>query len=280
MATDTKNVDLLQRFIENEKKAKTWTLMSVTLFCLLAFGVIYLAWKLKSAETTISSQEKKIVELNTSLTIALAKADSANDVLASRNMKLETKDVNYDSLQNITNSLLISLSEIKKENPTEKVINSDNTVIDKATQEKIEKLIVPANIEKIQEKETKYTVYIQYADGYEEQATKLRNWWQKEYICPKPEFIPNRSFNASVNYFYETDSTEARKLAKLVEQKIGLPVKVSYFKMKAPKMQLELWLGKYQAKTTEQIFKKYEINKATLQRADTRQQLQQLEIKQ
>ena len=189
MATESKNVDLLQRFIENEKKAKTWTLMSVTLFCLLAFGVIYLAWKLKSAETTISSQEKKIGELNESLTIALAKADSANEVLSSRNIKLETNDGNYDSLQDITNSLLISLSEIKKENPNEKVINSDNTVIDKATQEKIEKLIVPANIEKIQEKETKYTIYIQYADGYKEQAAKLRSWWQKEYICPKPEFI-------------------------------------------------------------------------------------------
>jgi hypothetical protein len=46
MATDNKNIDLLQKFIDNERKAKTWTLMSVTLFCLLAFGVIYLAWSL------------------------------------------------------------------------------------------------------------------------------------------------------------------------------------------------------------------------------------------
>ena len=61
---------------------------------------------------------------------------------------------------------------------------------------------------------------------------------------------------------------------------MNLPVKISFLKMKAPKKQLELWLGKYQAKTTEQIFKKYEINKATLQRTDTSQQLQQLQIKQ
>jgi hypothetical protein len=209
--------------------------------------------------------------------IALAKADSANDALSSRNLKLETKDVNYDSLQNITNSLLISLSEIKKEHPTEQVINPEKSVIDKATQEKIEKLIVPANIQKIQQQESKYTVYIQYADGYKEQAGKFRSWWQKEYICPTPEYIANRSFNTSVNYFYDEDEAEARKLAKLVEQKMDLPVRVSFLKMKAPKKQLELWLGKYEPKTTEQIIRKYEINKAMLQKTETNQQLQRIQ---
>jgi FtsZ-binding cell division protein ZapB len=280
MATDTKNIDLLQRFIDNEKKAKTWTLMSVTLFCLLAFGVIYLAWKLKTAQTTITSQQNKIEELNEALTIALASADSANDALTSRNIKLESNNNNYDSLQNITNSLLISLAEIKKENPTENVITVDTMAIDRTTQQKIEKLITPANIEKIQEKENKYTVYIQYADGYEEQATKLRNWWQKEYICPKPELITNRSFNASVNYFDPEDEAEANKLAKLVQQKLDLPVKANFFKMKAPKKQLELWLGKYQAKTTEQIFKKYDINKTLLEKQVTLKKVQQMQIKQ
>lgn len=277
MATDGKNVDLLQRFIDNEKKAKTWTLMSVTLFCLLAFGVVYLAWKLKSAETTITSQESKIRQLNESLTIALAQADSANDALSSRNLKLETNNVNYDSLQEITNTLLIGLAEIKKENPTEPVMNVDTMAIDKTTQQKIEKLLTAVNIKKIQEKENKYTIYIQYADGYEEQATKLRNWWQKEYICPKPEFIAKRSFNSAVNYFYDEDEAEARKLAKLVEQKMDLPVRVSFLKMKAPKKQLELWLGKYEPKTTEQIIRKYEINKALLQKTETNQQLQRIQ---
>jgi hypothetical protein len=280
MASDNKNIDLLQKFIDNERKAKTWTLMSVTLFCLLAFGVVYLAWKLKTAQTTISAQEKKIQQLNEALTVALKSSEFENDSLSVRNIKLETNNNNYDSLQNITNSLLISLAEIKKENPNENVIIPKNTVLDKPTQEKIEKLIVPANIEKIQENENKYTVYIQFADGYEEQATKLRNWWQKEYICPKPEPIPNKSFNTSVNYFYAEDEAEARKLAKLVEQKMDMPVKVSFFKMKAPKKQLELWLGKYQAKTTEQIFQKYEINKAVMQKTETKQQLQPIQIKQ
>ena len=273
MATDGKNVDLLQRFIENEKKAKTWTLMSVTLFCLLAFGLVYLAWKLKSAETTISGQETEIQELNKKLTIALESSESENDSLSVRNIKLENNNNNYDSLQDITNTLLIGLAEIKKENPTEPVMSVDTLAIDKTTQQKIEKLLTTVNIKKIQENENKYTIYIQYADGYGEQATKLRNWWQKEYICPKPELIAKRSFNTSVNYFYDEDEAEAKKLAKLVEQKMDLPVKVSLLKMKAPKKQLELWLGKYQPKTTEQIIKKYEINKALLQKTDTKQQL-------
>lgn len=259
MASDIKNVDLLQKFIDNEKKAKTWTLMSVTLFCLLAFGVIYMAWKLKTAETTISSQAKQIKELNVALEAALASADSSNDVLASENKKLEGGNANYDSLQNITNSLLINLAELKKSKPAENVVSQNTAVIDKPTQAKIEKLILPANIEKIQEKESKYTVYIQFANGYKEQAIKLQQWWQNKYICPQPELITNRSFAATVNYFYPEDEAEAKKIARVTEERIGLPVKVTALKMKAPKKQLELWIGKYQPKSKEQIFEKYDI---------------------
>ena len=259
MSSEIKNVDLLQKFIDNEKKAKTWTLMSVTLFCLLAFGVIYFAWKLKTAETTISAQEKQIQKLNEELTIALASADSSNDVLASENKNLENRNDNYDSLQNITNSLLKNLAELKKSNPAENVVSQNTAVIDKPTQAKIEKLILPANIEKIQEKESKYTVYIQFADGYKEQAIRLQRWWQNEYICPQPELITNRSFAATINYFYPEDEAEARRIARFTEGRIGLPVKVTTLKMKAPKKQLELWIGKYQPKSKEQIFKKYDI---------------------
>lgn len=275
MATDTKNVDLLQKFIDNERKAKTLTIISVTLFCLLAFGLIYFAWKLKSAETTISLQAKKIQELNEALTIALAGADSAIDVLASENKNLENKNNNYDSLQNITNSLLINLAELKKEKPAENVISKDTALIDKTTQAKIEKLISPANIEKIQEKESKYTIYIQFADAYKEQTIKLQKWLQKDYICPQPELITNRQFAAAVNYFYPEDEAEARKIAKLTEDKIGLPVKVNLLKMKAPKKQLELWVGKYQAKTTNQILEKYGIKEANYKNVIQKQQMQQ-----
>jgi tyrosyl-tRNA synthetase len=251
MATDTKNVDLLQKFIDNEKNAKTWTLISVTLFCLLAFGLIFLAWKLKTAKTTISSQEKVINEL-------LIKSDSLNDILSAQNNNWEKNYANYDSLQNITNSLLINLAELKKEKPDENVISQNSALIDKPTQEKIEKLILPSNIEKIQDKESRYTVYIQFAEGYKEQAIKLQRSWQKEYICPQPELITNRSFASTVNYFYPEDEEEARKLAKFTEVKINSPVRVNALKMKAPKKQLELWLGKYQPRTTEQIIQKYE----------------------
>lgn len=275
MATDTKTVDLLQKFIDNERKAKTLTIISVSLFCLLAFGLIYFAWKLKSAETTISVQAKKIQELNEALTIALTGADSSIDVLSSENKNLQNRNNNYDSLQNITNSLLINLAELKKEKPAENVISKDTALIDKTTQAKIEKLILPANIEKIQEKENKYTVYIQFANDYKEQTIKLHKWLQKDYICPQPELITNRQFAATVNYFYQEDEVEAKKIAKLTEEKIGLPVKLNMLKLKAPKKQLELWIGKYQAKTTNQILEKYGIKEANYKNVLQKQQIQQ-----
>jgi flagellar biosynthesis/type III secretory pathway chaperone len=265
MASDIKNVDLLQKFIENEKKAKLWTLMSVVLFCLLAFGVIYLAWKLKSAQNTISSQSNKIEELNEQLFTALAKSDSLNEVLTSENKNLESRKTNYDSLQTITSSLLINLSELKKSNPEVYVENQTANVLDEKTQAKIEKLIIPSNIEKMVEKVGKYTIYIQYSPDYEADAKKLRQWWQNDYVCPRPELIADRTFAASVKYFHPEDEEEARKVAKATEGKIGMPILVTYVSMKSPQKQLELWIGKYQPKTRAQILQKYEIGNDLIQ---------------
>lgn len=279
MASETKQVDLLQKFIDNEKKAKTWTIMSVTLFCLLAFGLIYLAWKLKTAETTISSQQLKIQELNIALTAALARADSANEVLTSENKNLEKRNINYDSLQNLANSLLINLAEIKRINPNENVVTQNTAVIDKPTQTTIEKMITPASIEKIQEKENKYTIYIQFTGDFKDQAYYLQQKWQNKYICPQPELINNRSFAATVKYFYAEDEAEAKKIAKITEDRIGFPVQVSFQKMKAPRHQLELWIGKYQPKTTDEIFKKYDIKKELLNKAVIQKQIQDVKAK-
>lgn len=265
MANDIKNIDLLQKFIENEKKAKLWTLMSVVLFCLLAFGVIYLAWKLAAAQKSISAQSETIIELNKKLEKALAKADSLNEVLASENKSLENRKTNYDSLQNITSSLLINLSEIKKTNPEVYIENQNTNQLDQTTQAKIDVLLTPANIEKMVAKEDKYTIYIQYAAGFEDDAKNLRRGWQENYVCPKPELITDRSFAASVNYFHLEDAAEAEKVAAAVERKIGLPIKVTQVNMKSPKKQLELWIGKYQPKTRTQILQKYEISPDLIQ---------------
>ena len=202
MANDIKNIDLLQKFIENEKKAKLWTLMSVVLFCLLAFGVIYLAWKLAAAQKSISAQSETIIELNKKLETALAKADSLNEVLASENKSLENRKTNYDSLQNITSSLLINLSEIKQTHPDIYIENQNANVLDKPTQAKIDVLLKPTNIEKMVEKEGKYTIYIQHSADFEQDAKTLRRWWATDYVCPKPELITDRSFAASVKYFH------------------------------------------------------------------------------
>jgi hypothetical protein len=279
MANDIKNIDLLQKFIENEKKAKLWTLMSVVLFCLLAFGVIYLAWKLADAQKAISIQDETIIELNKKLEKALSKADSLNEVLVSENKSLENRKTNYDSLQNITSSLLINLSEIKQTHPEVYIENQTSNQLDQPTQAKIEKLLTPANIEKMVEKEGKYTIYIQYAADFEKDAYTLRRWWTNDYVCPKPELISNRSFAASVKYFHPEDEAEAKKVAAAVENKIGLPISVTSANMKSPKRQLELWIGKYQAKTRTQILQKYEISNNLIQSSKSIQKIQRLPLK-
>jgi len=98
MSTDHKNIDLLQRFIENEKNAKRWTIMSVSLFCLLAFAIIFLAGKLKKEQKENESLKLALAQAT------LIKADSTNEALASQNNKLASSNAQYDSLQEITNS--------------------------------------------------------------------------------------------------------------------------------------------------------------------------------
>lgn len=258
MATDNNNIDLLQRFIDNEKKAKKFTTIVVALFCLLAFGVVMLAIKLSNAKTTIASQQTQIEKLNDSLTKAIQIADSINDVLVNRNNSLQNNSYNYDSLQNITNSLLISLADLKEKTSVDTGIMV--ATIDKQREEVIKKLITPANIRKIRADEKKYTVYVQYLEGYKNDALKLQKWWQDEYICPQPELITNRSVAPTVNYFYAEDAGEAKKVADFVKQKTKLNVKLNNFsRLNAPKKQLEVWLGEYKARTTKEILDKYDV---------------------
>jgi len=255
----TANDDMLQKFMDNEKNAKKWTIVTVAFFCILVFGLIYLAGELKSAQKTIAELRQ----------VALDRADSLNEAISSQNENLKNRAGNYDSLQTLVNSLLLNLAELKKVNPTENVVTHDTAIIDKRTQTTIQKMITPAAIERISVKAEKYTIYIQFADGFKDQAFNLQQGWIKKYNCPAPQYIANGSFVTMVKYFNKADEAEAVKIAGLTEKKIGMPVKVNYQEIKSPKQQLEVWIGKYEPKTTEQILKKYEVNKNLFNRIAT-----------
>ncbi|HMC99805.1 MAG TPA: hypothetical protein VKH37_06625, partial [Ferruginibacter sp.] len=73
METTKSNVELIDNFIENERKSKTWTILIVTLFVLLAGLVLMFAYKLQ--RTT-----QKLDITRDSLRIAYALKDSLVNV--------------------------------------------------------------------------------------------------------------------------------------------------------------------------------------------------------
>ena len=67
----TPQTDLLQKFIDNEKKSKTWTLISVLIFVILGGIIIYQVSRLKQNETRLIEKENLLIESERLLADAL-----------------------------------------------------------------------------------------------------------------------------------------------------------------------------------------------------------------
>ena len=91
----TNQPDLLQKFIDNEKKSKTWTLISVVIFILLTGVIVSQAYKLKKNSEILYS--------------ALVRADSLNNANEENKSSLENVTKTAELLQLKYDSLLATI---------------------------------------------------------------------------------------------------------------------------------------------------------------------------
>ncbi|MBW4362052.1 hypothetical protein [Flavobacterium taihuense] len=199
-----KETDLLEYFIENEKKQKKITLVAAIFFSLFAIVIISLGLYAHNQNKIIKSNEENISKLNTSL----------NE--ANKKLNLAVSKLKQDSL-----SLNRTAKYFKKEE-LEHPETSNN---------------IPLNT-------NEYTLYIQYMDGYLKQSHQLKEVFsEKKYTIAKEQNM-KIIFKSSVRYFYPNDKEKAIKVAEIAEQTIGMKFKVQYMNLISPKNQLEIWVGK------------------------------------
>ncbi|WP_221392585.1 hypothetical protein [Dyadobacter sp. NIV53] len=222
--------DLLARFIENEKSARTWTLVSVSLFVILAFGILYLMNELKKA-----NDETETANLATAK--ALAKADSVVNELEKFKKTAENIALNPARQGG-------AIAAPRPDTPPDRNSNRTNK----------------KNI----------TVFLQYKKEYKAQCQLLMDALKAEkYNVPGKEWIKNINFTTSVKYFNEQDKPWADSIAVVMNKIIGRtksnPVPVIKNSVKAPRGQLEVWMGDYKRTVTSDLIKKYSSNQLQTQ---------------
>ena len=234
--------DLLQKFVNNEKKSRTWTLISVIAFCGFAFGVIYLADRLNKANKTIEVQQAGLVK-------ALERANSLNDSLNESQVTLENISTAFNQAKREKDSLIGLLKKLSDNNTS----NNEKTQI-----EAIVKNTIAQNYIK-----PRYKVYIQYMTGYEDESKLISGILPKDYYVPGTERVTKISFPSSIKYFNDADKDEAQNIANLINSRVDKfkdkPIRIIKTNMSVSKGQLEIWLGDYKPLNTKQIIEKYSL---------------------
>lgn len=219
----TNQPDLLQKFIDNEKKSKTWTTISVLVFIVLGGIIIYQASKLKKNENRLIENEKQLY-------IALDRANSLNDTLEGQKISLENSTSRIAVLERERDSLLAKINVTA-----------------------IPPVAVVKNIVYIQYMDT----YRRTSDSI------LILLKRNRYNAPGAENIKKGSFSSSVRYFNDSDKPAAERLASLINTNIGRyrrnNIRILKTNLSVPKGQLEVWLGEYKRINPVEQVRKYSV---------------------
>lgn len=228
--------DLLQKFINNEKNSKRWTLISVIAFCGFAFGIIYLGNELKNANKKIEINEANLAR-------ALDSANSLNDALEANQVSLENMSNNFKQVKREKDSLVNLLNKVTQNNVTP----ADRINIQAIVRD---------------HRNISYKVYIQYMKAFEAESKSIQSLLPKKYNAPGTELITKFSFGSSVKYFHDSDKEEAQEIADIINNNMGkyekTPIRIVKTNMNVSRGQLEIWLGQPKLLNTIQIIKKYD----------------------
>ena len=217
----TNQPDLLQKFIDNEKKSKTWTIISVLIFVILGGIIIYQSSRIKE-------NEKRLIENEELLSFALDSANSLNNTLEGQKISLENSTSRIVVLERERDSLLAKINATS-----------------------IPPVAVVKSIVYIQYMDT----YRRASDSI------LLLLKRNQYNAPGPENIKKGSFSSSVRYFNDSDKPAAERLAALINTNIGRyrrsNIRILKTNLSVPKGQLEVWLGEYKRINPVEQVRKY-----------------------
>jgi len=71
MEDSTKNIEMIDRFMANEKKSKLWTTINIGIFCLLGMSIFFLAYELNKSNEKYKLINEQLKKTQDSLATAL-----------------------------------------------------------------------------------------------------------------------------------------------------------------------------------------------------------------
>jgi len=273
MENTSKNIDMIDQFIANERKSKIWTIINIGFFCLMGILVFWLAWSLNKTNAKYKNINIQLGKTQDSLKYALTQLDAYNTTLKQDSFSLSTRAGNYDSLKKVLDTVVLLYKE-SQANSIDKLTatadghinfsdspgesNNKGTSYIKPSQNIKNIIVDPVKI--ISHQKPAYTIYMHCMPGYERITSALsKQLVDKKYIIPGQEVIKGITFNPVVKYFNDDDAEEAKKIAALINSSgdffSGTPAKVLKLDLKSPENQLEIWIGKFQQKDIHQLIK-------------------------
>lgn len=252
MEDATKKIELLDRFMANERKSRLWTTINIGIFCLLGLSIFFLAYELNKSNAKYKVINEQLEKTQDSLAVALDQLDNYNGSLRQDSISLTKRVGNYDSLKNVLDTVVMLFRN-------QSLHVSDNIRNMVAVE-------VPTR-----PRDPVYTVYVQCMPGFEKlMPPMIKDLREKRYRVPKWETVKDISFNPVIKYFYAEDLAEAKKIAALVNRSDGFfrgnPVKLQKLNLKSPLHQIEIWVGEYQRKDLQQLIRQTAIDEKRIQR--------------
>jgi hypothetical protein len=276
MENTVKNIELIDKFVENERKSKMWTVASVFIFCLLGGLVFLLAYKLNKSNAKYKEQNVELLETQ-------KKLDSALDELAGKNQSLRADSLSLsgqvvmsgnraDSLKKIydTVSLLFNTQFYSNDGPEsdpkarldelgKKTFSDGNVVLS----DNLKKIIQDRSLWQINERPV-YTISIKSMPENQKIAEQMAEIFkEKKYDISPVEIIQKFSFNPLIKYFNDDDLEMAQKIASQINNSNNEffkknPVTIQKINVKTTLHQIEIWIGQYKKIDYKQLTLKYE----------------------
>jgi hypothetical protein len=276
MQTTDETIDIIDKLIINKRKSRTWTIISVLLFLLMATFVLIFSKKLADTKGKLSVSENKLVEATVRLQFINDSIQRANDSVKGINYSLTKLNENFDSLQNVNDTLTALLNKTQQtyinissqvagtkiNDLYKEVYPEQKTNVSETVKESI------INTKEIKDPVAAYPiVYIQFMPDYKDVTYKTISLLKDQKTdVQKPELITGSTFNPVVKYFHKEDQAVAERIANILNKHFSNQMKqqftVQNVSLKAPLHQLEIWIGDYRpAKINPEIQKVLQYKK-------------------
>ena len=237
MGTDFSNYDVFESLLDNNRRARKWTTIWITVLCILSGIVITLA-------ITNARQKKTIADLNLNADYKSKVIDSLKGLIQKEVDRKVDSLSNYittigENIQKIENDPVASISE--KAQQKEKLQDVSNSIrnLNNSVQQ------IKTDFSK-----NRLRFFIQYNDANNsKQVTEVANYLRKngEYFIAPPELLERPFSNLIKVYNYE-DKDQVMKFREIIAGILRLPadqVPVKYLddSKQGQKSMIEVWIG-------------------------------------